>query len=244
MQSLTMDDWSKGDFSFVCGRFLSDSEKPSESALNSLKYIYTDITDIKKSYIRLGFHLSEFNRCKYYLEFGFGSISEMAEANFGMDKGAVSRCIGVFRRFCQKQGHSCKMMIDDRFKDFSYSQLLEMLPLDDDVIRKITPDMSVRQIREFKKKKQSLTVATSQLINDVKMMTKNEESNPKFSDIYSSDDVIVLNGLFNVVFQYLRDSGFNPYEIVPGTAKQRSFELADGKVLTVRLSFSKPDSSS
>lgn len=228
MQNLSMDDWSRGDFSFVRGSCIFDGLiEPRESALNSLKYIYTDITDIKKNYIRLGFHLNEFQVGNYYLDFGFRSIAEMAEANFGMDKGAVSRCIDVFRRFCMKQEYSCKMVIDDRYKDFSYSQLVEMLPLKDDIICKITPDMSVRQIRELKKKESNKKVATSQLL----------------VHSYSSDDLIVINCLFDTVFRFLGyDGGFHPCEL-SRTAKRSVFELSDGNVLTVSLSFSKSDRS-
>ena len=37
-----------------------------EQARTSLKYILSDVNDIRKSYIRLGFHLHEFDRLKYY----------------------------------------------------------------------------------------------------------------------------------------------------------------------------------
>lgn len=245
MQELTMSDWSNSEFSYVHGDAYDVT--PGEIALSSLKYIYTDLTDIKRSYFRLGFHLSEFDRYFYYQQFGFSSMEEMAIVNFGMDKSALSRCLNVYRRFCQKEFDSMgvlktmKNYYDDRYNDFSYSQLVEMLPLKDDVIQKITPDMSVRQIRELKKKKQGSKVATSQPKNEE---PKNEESSPKLSDSYAPDDKVVIERLFGSIADFLYDAGFMPGELSErSTAKQISFELLDGKVLTVRLSFSKSDSS-
>ena len=62
-----------------------------EQARTSLKYILSDVNDIRKSYIRLGFHLHEFDRLKYYEDFGYATLAEFCEVNLGLDKSAVSR---------------------------------------------------------------------------------------------------------------------------------------------------------
>ena len=67
-----------------------------EAARGSLKYILTDMNDIRKSFIRLGFHLHEMLCNKYYEDFGYLTIEEFAEANLGMDKSNVYRYIRVF----------------------------------------------------------------------------------------------------------------------------------------------------
>lgn len=80
---------------------LYDLREERESARSSLKYIYADMYDIKRSYFRLGFHLNEFRNCEYYKDFGFPSFEEFCEANFEMDKGAVSRLYKCFfNDFC------------------------------------------------------------------------------------------------------------------------------------------------
>lgn len=91
-----------------------------------------------------------------------------------MDKSAVSRVIGVWREFCTYEDGSStgKMWVDDKYEKFTYSQLVEMLPLKDTERRKVRSDMTVSQIREFKKKlkgersstekKEKEEVATSQ----------------------------------------------------------------------------------
>ena len=47
------------DIDVVLGDFTFDGD-PRAEAYGSLKYLYTDLTDIRKYYIRLGFHLQEF----------------------------------------------------------------------------------------------------------------------------------------------------------------------------------------
>ena len=131
-------------------------------ARTSVKYIYTDLCDIRKNFIRLGFHLDEFERNEYYKDFGYASIAEFADVNLGMDKSAVSRYINVFR-FCaatQEGGSKRLMYIDDKYKDYSFSQLSEMVSMPLDKVSKVKPDMSIKQIRELKKAGKA--VATSQ----------------------------------------------------------------------------------
>lgn len=156
----------------VYGMF--DLKQESELARASWKYVQKDLSDIKNRYISLGFHLKEIERMKYYEDFGYTDFYEFCEKNFKLDKSAISRCINVWQEFSMIQNGSRKMFLDEKYKDYSYSQLCELLPLDEKQRKKITPDMSVKQIREKKKewkekansKKQK--VATSQLKTDKK----------------------------------------------------------------------------
>lgn len=147
-----------------------DLREEREGARHSLKYILSDLTDIKQSYIRLGFHLIEFNAYEYYKDFGYLTFSEFCEENIPLDKSAISRCMAVCENFCIKDTPFSrpKMFLDSRYSDFNYSQLCEMVSMKEDDRKKITSDMSVKQIRELKKDickcvvKESSQVATSQ----------------------------------------------------------------------------------
>lgn len=165
---------------------LFDLREEREMARSSLKYIYADMTDIKRSYFKLGFHLHEFRQCKYYEDFGFTSFEEFCEANFELDKGAVSRCINVFlmaSAYNDKQyimgteTHGCAMEISDRFKEYNYSQLCEMLPLSDKQRNKIKPEMTIKQIREIKNQpditERQVFGFVSYFRKDVKPFTRN-----------------------------------------------------------------------
>lgn len=145
-----------------------------DAARTSLKYILADMNDIRERYIRLGFHLSEFQSYKYYYDFGYTSMEDFCAANLGLDRSAVSRCINVYLAFnasksvtyengLKKVGSA--MELDDRYKEYSYSQLCEMVSMKEEERKQITPDMTIRQIRELKKKNVSRDVsqvATSQ----------------------------------------------------------------------------------
>lgn len=136
-------------------------EDISELSLASVKYMYADLTDIRKYYIRLGFHLNEFDMNKGYLDFGYPTLEEFCNVNLGLDKSAVSRCINVYREFNAGDdkefignivNHGCAMDLSDRWKNYSYTQLCEMLPLSPEDRMKVLPSMSCKEIREFKKK--------------------------------------------------------------------------------------------
>lgn len=124
-----------------------------ETARASLKYIYTDCCDLQSSYIRLGFHLIEFKNSLYYEDFGYLTFEDFCAANIGLDKGAISRCMNVCYRFSRLSDYRPSMFIDDKYKDYSYSQLCEMLPIKDAELKNIKPDMTIKQIREYKKNK-------------------------------------------------------------------------------------------
>lgn len=119
----------------------------------SFGYIMSDFHDLKNKYIKLGFHLDEFNRFQYYKDFGYLTFEEFCTNNIPLDLGSISRCISVFQIFAEfdKESRVRKMWLDDKYVNFSYSQLVEMVPLDGDIRPMIKCDMTVKQIREVKK---------------------------------------------------------------------------------------------
>lgn len=138
-------------------RGLFNIREEREAAFTSVKYIYADCCDLKNSYFRLGFHLNEFKSCEYYHDFGFLSFEEFCEANIGLDKSAISRCMNVADRFCMRNTGCLlpTMFLDERFAGYSYSQLCEMLPLKEEELSEINPGMTIKQIRDFKKDKKA-----------------------------------------------------------------------------------------
>ena len=86
-----------------------------------------------------------------YLEAGYKNINEYAMDRFGLSASATSRYITRNTRF-SRGGNS--PLIDDRFKDFSKSQLQEMLGMSDEQLEQITPDMTVREIRSMARPKE------------------------------------------------------------------------------------------
>ena len=127
-------------------------DEVNELAVASFNYVKQDITDVKKRYMSLGFHLHEMEMYRYHEELGYDNFYECIEKNFHMDKSAVSRVIAVWREFCSKDdSNSKKMWVDDKYEKYSYSQLVEMLPLKEKERFKVNADMTVSQIRSYKR---------------------------------------------------------------------------------------------
>lgn len=159
-----------------------------ELAFGSFEFIYKDIQNIKHNCISLGFHLREMKVCEYYKDLGYSDFMECVEKNFGLDKSAVSRYINLWENFCATDDSGGKKMwIDEKYKDYGYSQLCEMLSLPDEERKEIKPDMTVSQIRDVKKQlRESKKVATSQ--PDV------ADTEPEEKNYLTYDDLIRLRG--------------------------------------------------
>ena len=127
-------------------------DEVNELAVASFNYVKQDITDVKKRYMSLGFHLHEMEMYRYHEELGYDNFYECIEKNFHMDKSAVSRVIAVWNEFCSKDdSNSKKMWVDDKYEKYSYFQLVEMLPLKEKERFKVNADMTVSQIRSYKR---------------------------------------------------------------------------------------------
>lgn len=161
---------NENDIVVVLGNEKKVPEKYSDTSLASVKYVHSDLNDLQHSYIRLGFHLRELLLCNYHYQFGYWDFYNFCAANFGLDRSTVSRLMEVSKEFSKKNDnmhHTPTMFIDDRYKDYSYSQLCEMLPLSSDQRKQIKPNMTVKQIRELKKqfKNKSDSDSTSKIKN-------------------------------------------------------------------------------
>lgn len=197
--------------------------EPREDAFHSVKYLYSDLTDIRRYYIRLGFHLSEFRLNEYYKDFGYLTLEEFCDVNLGMDKGSVSRCINVYEQFnasndvtCSAgiKSVGCAMDLSERWEEYSYTQLCEMLPLSENDRKKITPDMTVKQIREYKKNLRESEKSMDDN-NPVASTQPEEKKKPFNKKLYDSYPVIVRQNAVrncdavndNVVFNVFDKNG-------------------------------------
>ena len=144
----------------------------SEGAKGSFKYIRDDIADIKKRYIALGFHLSEFDKNQYYWEYGYTNLDDFVLANFNIDKKALSRILSVYYRFSEPY----KIYVSEKYSEYSYSQLCEMVGLKDEELKSVTPKMTIRDIRDYKKslkKEKFRDVAKNEKVEE-KVLTNQE----------------------------------------------------------------------
>ena len=103
---------------------------------------------MKKNFIAAGYYMKYIRDNELFREDGYESIWEFAEDNYGIQKSTASRWMAMNDKFSQG-GNSPNLA--DEFKEFEKSQLQEMLYLDDKQIEEVTPDMTVKEIREVRK---------------------------------------------------------------------------------------------
>ena len=114
-------------------------------------FIRSNLQSAVRSVIATGFYLKHIRDNELYLEAGYKNVNEYAMDRFGLSASATSRYITRNTRF-SRGGNS--PLIDDRFKDFSQSQLQEMLGMSDEQLEQVTPDMTVREIRSMARPKE------------------------------------------------------------------------------------------
>lgn len=114
-------------------------------------FIRSNLQSAVRSVIATGFYLKHIRDNELYLEAGYKNINEYAMDRFGLSASATSRYITRNTRF-SRGGNS--PLIDDRFKDFSKSQLQEMLGISDEQLEQVTPNMTVREIRSMARPKE------------------------------------------------------------------------------------------
>lgn len=116
--------------------------KDGEEAVN---LIFSHLRDIKNSFCSIGFWLKKIVELEYYAKFGYDNIADFSEHVFGIKKSTTYDLIAIANFYCDGQ------FLKDEYKDFNQSQLVEMSRIKTTLSSKITPEMSVSDIRDLKK---------------------------------------------------------------------------------------------
>lgn len=108
------------------------------------------LQNMKNDYVAIGYYLRQELNDELYLEDGYKNVHEFAQSEFGMKKATVNHCIRINMEF-SVGGNSQE--IDDKYSEFSKSQLQELLYIKKEKREEVTPDMTVRQIREMREER-------------------------------------------------------------------------------------------
>lgn len=105
-----------------------------------------------KQFVYIGFLLWEVREYQYYYENNYSSVYEYAEAELGFKRSSTKNFIAICEQFCRKSEYKLPtMFLDERWNDYSYSQLTEMLSMSAAKREQAAPSMTVKQLRELKK---------------------------------------------------------------------------------------------
>ncbi|MGN0308378.1 MAG: hypothetical protein ACI4DN_09195 [Lachnospiraceae bacterium] len=124
--------------------------------MNPSKVSYKDAVDIlqdefhrqRKSFVKVGFYLKHIRDNELFLEDGYQNINEFAFNIFNLSQSSTSRYINICEQF-SVDGNSPEL--DERFMEYNISQLIEMVSIAPEKIEQLSPQMSVKEIKEFKK---------------------------------------------------------------------------------------------
>ena len=144
---------------------MSEIEKKEEWYLNidyreAKEIIRNKLQGMTQNFIGIGFYLRQIKETEGFRKDGYVSVYEFAEDQYGIKRSTAIRWMQMNEKFSQG-GYS--PFLDSGYKDFGKSQLQEMLYLDSEQLEEVTPEMTVREIRESrtpepKRKKDSFPV--------------------------------------------------------------------------------------
>lgn len=124
------------------------------------------IKSMARSFVAVGFYLKHIRDHEFYLEDGYQDIWEFAKETYGMSRSTASRWMAINDRF-SVGGNSPNLA--DGYAVFGKSQLQEMLSLPEDKLQDVTPDMTVREIRELKEPAEQKPDEEEQLSGQMEM---------------------------------------------------------------------------
>lgn len=163
---------------------------------DSLDVIKEESVKIQKSFVKIGWYLKHIQENELYREDGYANINECAAAQFGYSQSTVSRFIGICEKFSKDHDSP---ELDERYSGFDKSQMIEMLPMDQEQLEQVKQEMTVKQIREIKEKTRkknepddgeikikSDVVVEEQTDDDIPGQTSLEEDFPEYMPDTSS----------------------------------------------------------
>jgi len=120
----------------------------SSVALNVATVAIKDYSSsIAGGFVGIGLEFSKLSKNpKTLTDCGYSDVYDYGEKVFGFKKTSVKNFIGVYDRFGDK--NSSRGCIDDKYDDYSFTQLVELLPVSD--VSSYKPDMTVKEIRDKK----------------------------------------------------------------------------------------------
>lgn len=110
--------------------------------------------DMAGSYVAIGYYLRKYQAHGYQQDGKEKTdVWGYAERRFGMSKSTASRLISIFNQFGDVTDDWNTIglpHLQTKYKDYSYSQLQELISQPESVLKRVKPTMTVLQIREAK----------------------------------------------------------------------------------------------
>lgn len=112
------------------------------------------IRDVKDGFVATGYYLWIIREERLWEEEGYNSFQEFLHCQYRKDKSWASRCIGLYEQFGKQIELGQLPVLAAPYRDYSVSQLIEMVSMTEEQREQVTPEMKVREIRELKPKRE------------------------------------------------------------------------------------------
>lgn len=118
---------------------------------DSIEIIKEELVKTRKSFVKIGWYLKHIQEGELYKEDGFQNIYDFAFQKFNLSQPTATR----FMKVCEKYSvNHDTPELDDKYADYSVSQLFEMLPMTPEQEEQVTPETTVKEMRQIKKSNQ------------------------------------------------------------------------------------------
>ena len=116
--------------------------------IQSKNDIKNNLGGIVKSFVRIGWQLTRIDRSGAYKNDGYSSIAEFAAAEYGMNRTGVSRFMNVYETY-SADGDTPELK--EQYREFKFSQLTELLQVQETDRQMFTPEVKREDISEFQR---------------------------------------------------------------------------------------------
>ena len=175
------------------------------SLMNDINNINFKLKDCINNFIYIGFILKRIKLNQNYEVLGYNSLDEFTKNEFSLSSTSVKNYIDVANKF----GDDDSMQLKEEYEDYSFTQLVELLPVSDD-IDSYSPEMSIKEIRS--KKMISQLTDYKKVLYDftrkyIDYFIKNNNLDFKLKVDYNSSSIYISrkNSWSNILSIYFRD---------------------------------------
>lgn len=112
--------------------------------------LFNTFEDVAKNFINIGGHLNNIKENEYYILLDYSDIYSYSFDRFKLSKTATKNFINLFRKFGEEIFEN-EYDLKDEFKEYSYSQLVELVSLPEEKLIEYSPSLTIKEIRSLKK---------------------------------------------------------------------------------------------
>lgn len=141
--------------------------KTQGTYLDYKKELDTELKKTAEGFVRIGYLLKIARDTEILKESPYDTVTEFAQAEYGLDKTQVSRFIRINDKFSES-GYSERLKTE--YQGFGYAKLSIMLTLPDNINEELTPDFSKSDIQAIKTEYEE-----EKKISDIEVMLEDRE---------------------------------------------------------------------